>query len=447
MAPWHMAKIALTFNGDPQIIHQEQNEFGTAELLRVIEELSAQWDDPIRLTFFVTGHHLQQMMTQAPELLKRMAQGGHEIANHSFSQPKNFHELPISQALQEVRQTHDLIEQLFGQPPRLFRPPHGLISRDIETAIQAEFPDYQIVGWDRHDEKGGDTPSQFQQRLLSNIRDRQVVLLHSWRSATLWAIRDILAQLRERGFQCAPLSEVNRYPRHGLREILPPKAEFPRIALTFDDDPKVLESPDGVKLGTRELLNVVQELNQTSDTPIRVTLFAVGVNIEKALKHFPDVIEQIRAGRHEVQNHSYSHPSNFHQLSPTQAVDEVRRNHDLIAATFNQEPRFFRPPKGFINVANQEAILEAMPGYQICGWDRHDEKDYYQPDQLRRVVVDNARDQQIVLLHVWYKSTIWAVRGICQDLQAQRYQMVTMSDLERDPTLYGLKNPDSPVFA
>ena len=438
-----MARIALTFNDDPQIVHQDHIELGTAKLLQVIEELSAEWGEAIRLTFFVSGQRLQQMTSHAPGLLKRMAQGGHEIANQSFSQPQNFHQLSIAQALQEVRRTHNLIEQIFGQPPSLFRPPHGLLSREVEAAIRAEFPDYQIVGWDRHDEKGGDTPNQFQERLLKHVHDRQVVLLHSWRQATLWAMRSILTQLRQWGYQCAPLSEVNRYPRYGLREFLPPKAGAPRIALTFDDDPKVLASPDGMELGTRELLRVVEELNQTADPPIRVTFFAVGVNIEKALKHHPDVIDRIRAGRHEVQNHSYSHPSNFHQISPTQAVDEVQRNHDLIAAAFGQEPHFFRPPKGLINPANQQAILEAIPGYQICGWDRHDEKDLYRPHQLRHVVVSNARDQQIVLLHVWYKTTIWAVRGICQDLQARRYQMVTMSDLERDPTLYGLKGADS----
>ncbi|MEM9909080.1 MAG: polysaccharide deacetylase family protein [Cyanobacteria bacterium P01_D01_bin.44] len=218
--------------------------------------------------------------------------------------------------------------------------------------------------------------------------------------------------------------------------------EMARIALTFDDDPKVITSTDGIELGTRVLLRVLEELNQTATPPIRVTFFAVGINIKKALNHYPDVIEQIKAGGHEVQNHSYSHPANFHQLSPTQAVDEVRRNHDLIATTFGEAPRFFRPPNGFINEANQRAILAAMPGYQMCGWDRHEEKSVEQPTRLRHRVVSQAKDQQIVLLHVWRKTTLWSIRAICQNLQARQYQMVTVGNLERDPIFYGLKNPD-----
>lgn len=441
-----MPQIALTFNQAPQIVHQGQIKLGTAELLRVFEELSAEWEQPIRVTFFVVGQYLQDLQAQAPELLQRMAQGGHEIANQAFSPSANFLQLPVAQALQEVRQTHDLIEQIFGQPPRLFRPPNGVISREIEAAIRAEFPEYQIVGWDRHDEKGSDDPSSFAQRVLNHMSDRQILLLHSWRQSTLWAMRDILAQLRQEHYQCVSLSGVNRYPRYGLRQNSPPLIGMPRIALTFDDDPKVLTNADGVKLGTGELLRVIEELNQTANPPLRVTFFAVGVNIEKALKQYPEVIEQIRMGGHEVQNHSYSHPSNFHQITPDEAVDQVRRNHDLIAATFNQEPRFFRPPKGLINAANQNAILKAMPDYQICGWDRHDEKDFYQPEQLRRVVVSHASDQQIILLHVWYKTTIWAIRNIFQDLQVRGYQMVTMNDLEREPTLYGLSDKSTMAF-
>lgn len=438
-----MALIALTFNDDPKITRDDQGELGTAELLRVVEELSAQWNEDIRLTFFVVGQNLKQIQVQAPELIQRMAKGGHEIANQSFSQPKNFHQLPIEEVLKEVRKTHAVIEQLFGQPPRFFRPPNGLISPEAEQAIKAEFPEYRIVGWDNHDEKGDDTPTRLQERILSHAFDQQVSLLHAWRRSTLWAMRDTLTQLRGQGYRFVPLGDLDRCPRNGLRDYLPPKVGLPRIALTFDDDPKVLTSSDGVKLGTPELLRVIEDLNQTADPPIRVTFFVVGVNLAKAQTEYPQVIERMRMGRHEIQNHSYSHPGNFHQLPKQQAVDEVRRNHDLITEIFGREPNYFRPPKGLLSAANHEAILEAFPSYQICGWDRHDEKDSYHPNQLKEVVVRNAWDGQIALLHVWYQTTIWAMRDIFKDLQRQNYQFVTVRELNRDPTLYGLSDKDT----
>lgn len=440
-----MARIALTFNDDPKIIQAGGFELGTAELLRVVDELSQAWQEKIGLTFFCVGQNLKQMQLQSPQLLEQMSQGGHEIANQSFTQPKNFHQLPIPEVLAEVGKTHDLIEQLFGRSPRFFRPPGGLISPEAERAIRQKFPGYRIVGWDRHDEKGNDTPATLQARIVTHAHDQQVTLLHAWRQPTLWGLRGTLTQLRQQGYRFVPLGDLDRIPRYGLRDCSPPKFNQPRIALTFDDDPKVLSSPNGVRLGTPELLRVIEELNQTATLPIRVTFFVVGVNLAKAIRQYPDVVERMKAGGHEIQNHSYSHPSNFHQLSVQDAVDEVRRNHDLITETFDREPRYFRPPKGLLSPSNHRAILEAFPSYQICGWDRHDEKDGYHPNQLKEAVVGSAWDGQIALLHVWYQTTLWAMRGIFQDLQAKNYQFVTISDVGRDPTLYGIKDQDIAV--
>ncbi|MEM9265036.1 MAG: polysaccharide deacetylase family protein [Cyanobacteria bacterium P01_F01_bin.13] len=440
-------RIALTFNGSPQILYQGQVQLGTAELLRIIEDLNTGAQHPIRITVFVCGQHLQTMQTQNPELLHRMAQGGHEIANQAFTPSTNFSQLSVDAALDEVQRTHHLIQQIFDHPPRLFRPPGGLISQDVKTAIQAKFPDYQIVGWDRHDENSGDTTQVFLNRFIEHLFDRQVALLHSWRQPTLWAMRKIFTHLLEEGYQCVTCSDLNRYPHNGLRSVAP-VSTLPRVALTFDDDPKVETSGD-TKVGTAELLRVIEDLNQTAVHPIQVTFFAVGVNIEKTIRTHPDVIERIRAGSHEVQNHSYTHPANFHALSPTQAVDEVRRNHELIVETFGQVPSLFRPPKGYISPANHQAVLEAMPGYQICGWDRHDEKNHYSPSRLRNTIVSHATDQQIVLLHAWKKTTLWAIRGTLNDLQARGYQMVTMNELNlnRQPTLYGLQDPGAIAVA
>ena len=51
------------------------------------------------------------------------------------------------------------IYAIFGQEPVLFRPPYGRISRPLADAIRVEFPNYRIVGWDRHDEKDSYTPT------------------------------------------------------------------------------------------------------------------------------------------------------------------------------------------------------------------------------------------------------------------------------------------------
>ncbi|GAB4362272.1 MAG: hypothetical protein Fur0042_31660 [Cyanophyceae cyanobacterium] len=214
-----------------------------------------------------------------------------------------------------------------------------------------------------------------------------------------------------------------------------------RIALTFDDDPKITQ--DGsVPTGTSELLRVVEELNQTPPyhkRPIRLTFFVVGVNVEKMLHQQPRLLTRMVMGGHEIANHSYSHPNHFHQLSVDQALEEVGKNHDLIRQLLGKKSRFFRPPYGLISQPLIEAITKEFPNYQIAGWHRHDEKDSYTAAQLSRVVVQQAQGNQVVLLHGWYQSTLWAMRSILQGIRDRGFYAVTMSDLAGKPPLGGLK--------
>jgi peptidoglycan/xylan/chitin deacetylase (PgdA/CDA1 family) len=213
---------------------------------------------------------------------------------------------------------------------------------------------------------------------------------------------------------------------------------MPKIAVTFDDDPKI-EYRDEVPVGTSEMLRVIESLNQGRSQPIRVTLFAVGVNIEKCLSQEPRLITRILEGGHEIANHSYSHPQNFHQLSVSEAIAEVGQAHDLIQRIFGVTPRYFRPPYGLIRAELKQAIIQAFPKYQIAGWDRHDEKESYTPTQVRDVVLANARDRQIILLHNWYQNTLWSLRGIFEGLSDRGFDCTTMQDLNVVPPLTGLK--------
>jgi peptidoglycan-N-acetylglucosamine deacetylase len=214
---------------------------------------------------------------------------------------------------------------------------------------------------------------------------------------------------------------------------------MPQIALTFDDDPQVIVR-NGVRLGTAELLRVIEDLSAKLDIPIKVTFFVVGVNIEKMLRNDISVIERMISGEHEIANHSYSHPYGFNKLPMDKALEEVRKNHFLIRDVFQQEPKYFRPPNGLIREDQKRMIVQQFPMYKIAGWDRHDEKDSYTASQLNNVVVRNARDKQVALLHVWYQNTLWGVRGIFNDLHQRDYRFVGMSDLGTIPSLNGLRD-------
>lgn len=77
-----------------------------------------------RATFFVIGRLAR---AEAP-LLRRIARLGHEIGNHTWS---HRHPWTMSARLarQDVRDGAEVIADIVGRRPRLFRPPHGRVRR------------------------------------------------------------------------------------------------------------------------------------------------------------------------------------------------------------------------------------------------------------------------------------------------------------------------------
>ncbi len=101
---------AITFDDGP---HPEHTP-------RVLDVLARRG---VKATFFLIGRLAQR----CPELVRRIAEEGHTIGNHSFehSDPE---QTTARALLDEVRQTDELLAGLVGPRARLFRPPKGRLT-------------------------------------------------------------------------------------------------------------------------------------------------------------------------------------------------------------------------------------------------------------------------------------------------------------------------------
>src|SRR6201995_141918 len=102
--------IAMTFDDGPH----------TQLTPKLLDLLAARH---IKVTFFVLG----ECVEQNPEVLRRAAREGHEIATHSWSHP-NFAKLSDDSARSQLQRTDDIIRTTIGARPTLFRPPYGSIT-------------------------------------------------------------------------------------------------------------------------------------------------------------------------------------------------------------------------------------------------------------------------------------------------------------------------------
>ncbi len=101
------AEIALTYDDGP-------NGDTTLRLLDTLEEHGA------RATFFLIGSFVRQQ----PEVVRRMAAGGHIVGNHTMTHPKLAWQTP-ARIREELGGCTALLEDLIGAKVGYFRPPHG----------------------------------------------------------------------------------------------------------------------------------------------------------------------------------------------------------------------------------------------------------------------------------------------------------------------------------
>jgi peptidoglycan/xylan/chitin deacetylase (PgdA/CDA1 family) len=191
------ARYALTFDDGP-------TPQSTPKVLDVLAELR------VRAAFFVIGANVRK----CPDLLRRTYAEGHVIANHSWSHDHVGMFRGRRYWDRELRDTDDVIEQILGVRPAMFRPPMGIKTGYVMAAAARR--GQTVVTWTRRAIDGIPTsPDRILNRLAPRTRAGDVLLLHDGvephsrrdPTPTLAAIRPLILRLRDRGLEAAALDE------------------------------------------------------------------------------------------------------------------------------------------------------------------------------------------------------------------------------------------------
>jgi peptidoglycan-N-acetylglucosamine deacetylase len=196
------SRVALTFDDGPLP--------GATD--RILDALA---DLRVKAAFFVIGREVERH----PALVRRIAEEGHVVANHSFDHaPAGFLRGPWFWRRQ-IALTASAIERATSQRPRLFRPPLGIKTPPILWAAARE--GHVTVNWARRAFDGVSTTSaRILERLVPHTRPGEILALHdgvgpqSRRDphATVEAIRPLIEGLRSRGIEPVRLDELVGLP-------------------------------------------------------------------------------------------------------------------------------------------------------------------------------------------------------------------------------------------
>lgn len=158
----------------------------------------------VKATFFLVGNYFE---TQ-PKLVKRMAEEGHTIGNHTYSHPDMSKIGDIQSFQTELQKNEALYRDILGsEMPKLYRPPQGkFCEENLKMAQQlgysTVFWSLAYVDWYMDDQP---TPEQAFSKLLPRIHPGAVVLLHSTSSTNAEILDELLTKWEETGYSFGDL--------------------------------------------------------------------------------------------------------------------------------------------------------------------------------------------------------------------------------------------------
>lgn len=179
------------------------------------------------------------------------------------------------------------------------------------------------------------------------------------------------------------------------------------VALTFDDGPSGRY--------TRHLLEGLREREVTA------TFLLCGYRIDQ----YPELTEQIFQEGHEIGLHGYSH-SPMHTMSRRDIARELEETEALLPAQC--KPGFLRPPGGQCS----DAVTQVAQARQlaILSWSV-DPQDWATRSSavVESAVLGKVSDGDIILLHDMSDSSVRAALDIVDQLKAEGFRFVTVSEL------------------
>ena len=157
--------------------------------------------------FFIVGNYLET----SPELVKRMVEEGHLVANHTYHHP-DMSNISSKEAFQkELTMLEEKYTEITGlSMAKYYRPPQGKYSE--QNLQMAKDLGYTTFFWslayvDWYQDKQPSKEEAFQ-KLLGRIHPGAVILLHSTSSTNAAILDELLTKWKDMGYTFRSLDEL-----------------------------------------------------------------------------------------------------------------------------------------------------------------------------------------------------------------------------------------------
>ena len=182
--------------------------------------------------------------------------------------------------------------------------------------------------------------------------------------------------------------------------------EDPKIAITFDDGPSPAWTP--------QLLDGLKERN------VKATFFLIGENA----KNNPELVKREAEEGHLIGNHTYHHVE-ITRVPDETAQEEILMTNEVITGITGEEVSYMRPPFGVWQktLERKQDVMPVLWTIDPLDWTTDNE------DEIINKVVTQAGENDIILLHDCYESSVNAALRIVDILQKEGFEFVTVDEL------------------
>lgn len=196
------------------------------------------------------------------------------------------------------------------------------------------------------------------------------------------------------------VSDATAYVNASVQE------EAPKIAITFDDGPSESWTPvllDGLK-----------------ERDVKATFFLIG---ENAAAH-PEIVRRLDEEGHLIGNHTYHHVE-ITKVSDEKARQEIEDTDEVIREIIGKGTEYMRPPFGAWQrkLELEMSVMPVMWTIDPLDWTTEN------TDEIVNKVVTEAEENDIILLHDCYKSSVEAALRIIDILKKEGFEFVTVDEL------------------
>lgn len=221
--------------------------------------------------------------------------------------------------------------------------------------------------------------------------------------------------LKKRIFTCiilllflAAVCLVGLWQQAGNKKLpaMGPAENSRKIALTFDDGPHPYYTEQ-----------LVDGLNERG---VKATFFMIGKNVEAN----PEIVKKVYDSGHLIGNHTYNH-TQLTKQNRESFREELIKTNEAISKITGEDTIYIRPPYGswskeFEKELNMFPVLWTVDPQDWCSKNTAG---------IVNKVCTKTKENDIILLHDQYKTTVTAALEIVDRLTAEGYEFVTVEEL------------------